>query len=121
MLTNFEQFAVTSMMGAADTPPRANGGLCFSEEWERTAFGVALALAREGHFEWEEFRQQLIASINGWEQSHELDDASWNYYERWLAALEAAVIESGLSTRDEIEARVADGERADADITGATQ
>ena len=121
MLTGFEQFAVTSMMGAADTPPRANGGLCFSEEWERTAFGVALALAREGHFEWEDFRQQLIASIDGWERSHELDDASWNYYERWLAALENAVVESGLSTRDEIEARVADSEGDGAATPGATQ
>ncbi|RXF73726.1 nitrile hydratase accessory protein [Hansschlegelia zhihuaiae] len=112
MLINYEQFAVTSMMGAGDSPPRANGGLCFSEEWERTAFGVALALAREGLFEWEDFRQQLIASIDGWEKSHALDDASWSYYERWLAALEEAVIDSGLSTREEIEARVA-GEGSD--------
>lgn len=122
MLTNYEKFAVTSMMGAPDTPPRANGGLCFSEEWERTAFGVALALAREGHFEWEDFRQQLIASIDGWEQSHALDDRSWNYYERWLAALEAAVIESGLSTREEIESRIAQGDPfAAIPQTGATQ
>jgi nitrile hydratase accessory protein len=122
MLTSYEQFAVTSMMGAADTPPRANGGLCFSEEWERTAFGIALALAREGHFEWEDFRQQLIGSIDGWEKSHALDDPSWSYYERWLTALENAVVESGLSTRQEIEARLVGAERSDAgDLTGATQ
>ncbi|MEP9379354.1 nitrile hydratase accessory protein [Aquabacter sp. CN5-332] len=106
MLTRFEHFAVTTMTGAADTPPRANGALCFGQEWERTAFGVALALARDGHFEWEDFRSQLIASIEGWEQGHALDDPSWNYYEQWLAALEQAVIEAGLASRAEIDARL---------------
>ncbi len=108
MLTRYEQFAVTSMMGSEDSPPRANGGLCFGQDWERTAFGVALALAREGHFDWEDFRQQLIASIEGWEKSHALDDPGWSYYERWLAALEAAVVGSGLSTPAEIDARAAE-------------
>lgn len=32
MLTRFEQFAVTEMMGKPDTPPRANGTLCFGSE-----------------------------------------------------------------------------------------
>ena len=107
MLTRFEHFAVTSMMGNADTPPRANGGLCFGEAWERNAFGMALALSRQGHFEWEDFRQELIAAIERWEATHALDDASWNYYDQWLAALEAAVVKSGLGTRREIDERAA--------------
>ena len=45
MQSRFEHFAVTSMMGASDRPPRADGALQFSREWERTAFGVALALS----------------------------------------------------------------------------
>ncbi|MET0312942.1 MAG: nitrile hydratase accessory protein [Hansschlegelia sp.] len=105
MITSYEQFAVTSMMGAGDTPPRANGTLCFSEEWERTAFGSVLALARQGHFEWEDFRQQLIASIDGWEKSHALDDVSWSYYERWLEAFETLVVERGLISADELDRR----------------
>ena len=48
--SRFEHFAVTSMMAAADHPPRADGALQFSREWERTAFAVALALSRDGHF-----------------------------------------------------------------------
>lgn len=102
MLMHFEQFAVTSMLGTEDRPPRANGALCFGDDWERTAFGVALALSRGGHFEWEDFRQHLIAAITRWENSHALDDSSWSYYDCWLAALEAVVIEAGLSTDAEI-------------------
>lgn len=104
MLSSYEQFAVTSMMGSQDTPPRANGGLCFSAEWERQAFGIALALARDGHFEWEEFRQQLIVAIGDWEGGHALADPSWNYYDRWLQALEAVLVETGLATQDELAA-----------------
>ena len=64
--------------GEADSPPRTNGTLCFAREWERTAFGLAIALASEGHYEWEEFREELIAEIDGWEKSHALDDPNWD-------------------------------------------
>ncbi len=106
MLTRFEHFAVTEMIGAPDRPPRANGRLCFGEEWERTAFGVALALAKSGRFEWEAFRQKLIEAIHGWETSHDLADPSWNYYERWMEALERVAVESGLVTEEEIDSRM---------------
>jgi nitrile hydratase accessory protein len=88
MQTRFEHFAVASMMGQPDTPPRANGELCFAEPWERQAFGLAVVLARDGHFEWEEFRQALIAEIAAWEATHDRNDSGWNYYECWLTALE---------------------------------
>ena len=104
MLMRFEHFAVTTMMGTDDSPPRNNGALCFGREWERTAFGVALGLSRAGYFEWEDFRQQLIAAITRWESTHALDDASWDYYECWLAALEAVIIQSGLASDSEITA-----------------
>ena len=85
MQTRFEHFAAASMLGAEDAPPRCDGALCFENEWERRAFGIALALSRDGHFEWEDFRRALIDEIREWEATHALDDASWHYYERWLA------------------------------------
>jgi nitrile hydratase accessory protein len=102
MQTTFEHFAVTSMMGHSDSPPRINAKLCFAENWERQAFGVALALSKAGHFDWEDFRQNLITAIGEWENSHSLDDASWSYYERWLTALERVLIETDLVTGDEL-------------------
>jgi nitrile hydratase accessory protein len=102
MQTTFEHFAVSSMMGHSDSPPRINAKLCFAEDWERQAFGVALALSKAGHFDWEDFRQNLITAIGEWENSHSLDDASWSYYERWLTALERVMIEAELVTGDEL-------------------
>jgi nitrile hydratase accessory protein len=103
MQTRFEHFAVTEMMGNPDTPPRANGSLCFGHDWERTAFGMGLALAKQGHFEWDDFRDELIAEIKAWEDAHPDDRSTWDYYECFLVALENAVVKSGLVEAREIE------------------
>jgi nitrile hydratase accessory protein len=91
-------------LGCEDAPPRANGALAFARPWERHAFGLALALAKEGYFEWEDFREALIASIAGWERSHERDDPSWDYYQRWLEALVGVVERAGLLNAAALEA-----------------
>ncbi|WP_019905888.1 nitrile hydratase accessory protein [Methylobacterium sp. 77] len=91
MQTRFEHFAVASMLNQPDTPPRTNGSLCFAHPWEREAFGLAIALARDGHFEWEDFREALIREIAAWEAQHHPDDPTWDYYECWLTALESVI------------------------------
>jgi len=40
--------------------------------------------------------------------SEENDDPDWDYYERWLLALEKIVLEAGLLSPEEIEARTAE-------------
>jgi nitrile hydratase accessory protein len=102
MQTRFEQFAVTSMLGGEDSPPRLDGKLCFAQAWERQAFGVALALSKSGHFDWEDFRQKLIAAIGAWENEHALDDPSWSYYERWLTALEQLLVQEEIVTAEDL-------------------
>ncbi|MFK7762946.1 MAG: nitrile hydratase accessory protein [Roseobacter sp.] len=102
MLTRFEHHAVTEMLGQPDTPPRYNGTLCFGQEWERTAFGTALALAKQGFFEWDDFRDELIAEIAAWEASHALTDTSRNYYEQFLSALEKAIVKSGVMAPEDM-------------------
>jgi nitrile hydratase accessory protein len=105
MQTRFEQFAVTSMLGSGDSPPRLNGKLCFSQAWERQAFGVALALSKSGHFDWEDFRQKLIRAIGEWEDTHVLEDPSWSYYERWLTALEQILVQEQVVTAEDLAAQ----------------
>ncbi len=105
MQTKFEHFAVTSMMADEDYPPRQNGSLKFDRFWEERAFGIAIALAKKGHYEWEDFRQELINSIAQWEESHSKNDPNWDYYGRWLLALERLAIESELIKEEELEQR----------------
>ncbi|MCD1630573.1 nitrile hydratase accessory protein [Marinobacter shengliensis] len=108
MQTKFEHYATTNLLGGRQSPPRYNGKLQFKSEWESRAFGLALALSKAGYFEWEQFQQALIQTIAEWEEANELDDPSWNYYERWLLALELVVRNSGLIASEEAADRVAE-------------
>lgn len=107
MFTKFEHFAATSLMGSPEeAPPRKAGHLHFDRDWEKMAFGVAIALSKQGHYEWEEFRQTLMATIKEWENTHELDDPEWDYYQCWLATLEKLVVRSGVLEPGELEAQM---------------
>jgi nitrile hydratase accessory protein len=67
--------------------PRKSGELVFHDEWERRAFALAVRLAEQGVFEWQEFQRELIASV----AEAERDDPrhpTRGYYESWLLALE---------------------------------
>lgn len=80
-------------------PPRDNGELVFSEPWEATAFGVAVALSDQGTYDWEHFRQRLIKAI--------ADSGGCEaYYESWAKALEASVVDAGILPERDIQARM---------------
>ncbi|MEL7070890.1 MAG: nitrile hydratase accessory protein [Cyanobacteria bacterium J06581_3] len=108
MFTKFEHFAATSLMGSPEeAPPRKAGHLHFDRDWEKMAFGVAIALSKQGHYEWEEFRQTLMATIKEWETTHALDDPEWDYYQCWLTTLEKMIVKSGVLESEELAAQTA--------------
>ena len=81
--------------------PRKNGELQFEEPWEARAFGLAVALNNSGTYPWKDFSQGLAAEIGQTESAG--DEVA--YYENWLKTLEKLVIDNGLITADELEAR----------------
>jgi nitrile hydratase subunit beta len=105
MHTSFEQFAAASMLGEIDSPPRNNGELLFRRAWEGRAFGMAIALSKKGHYEWEDFRRELILSIAEWEDKHGNSDPEWDYYQQWLLALERQLIKASLLGQHELHDR----------------
>ncbi len=86
--------------------PRKNGELVFEDVWEGRAFGLATAMHEGRRFEWEEFRSRLIEEIAHADRHGEAS----SYYERWLDAFERLVVEKGLISRAELDARLADFE-----------
>ena len=93
-------------MGSEGAPPRDNGQLAFNRSWEQVAFALAIALSKKGCYEWEEFRQTLIATIGEWESEHDLSDPTWDYYQCWYAVLEKLALESGVVDPAELEAKL---------------
>jgi len=67
--------------------PRKSGELVFHDDWERRAFALAVSLAEQGVFEWQEFQQQLITSVGEAERSAPMHPTR-GYYESWLVSLE---------------------------------
>ena len=61
-------------MAAQAALPRRSGELVFHDDWERRAFAIAVALCEQGHYDWELFRDQLIAQINAAEESPDNPD-----------------------------------------------
>ena len=74
----------------------------FEADWQRRAFGVAVALSEFGHYPWDAFQQELIAAIGVWEAAPSAEQGSWQYYEHWLAALERVLVDHGLVGEDEM-------------------
>jgi nitrile hydratase subunit beta len=118
MFASFEEFATTSMLGSPDSPPRLDGKLLFGDRWERDVFGLALSLSKAGCFEWEDFRQCLIASIARWEAAACLNQPRWDYYERFLEALLDVIESSGTLSATQIKAILAP-RRASAEAVNA--
>ena len=85
-------------------PPRANGELMFAEPWESRAFGLTLALHQSGRFEWDAFREELIAAIARWEADHP-DHDGYRYYVCWLDALQRLLGDRGVVPSDAVDGR----------------
>jgi Nitrile hydratase beta subunit len=66
------------------------------EDWERLADAVTIVLDKKGIKTTDEHRR----AIEGLENYREL-----GYYERWVAATETLLVEKGILTREEIDAR----------------
>ena len=106
MFTRFEEYAATQMLGQPDSPPRSEGKVFFAEAWQRTVFGLALALAKEGHFEWEDFRHHLIRAIAEWEQRACAGETKWDYYEHYTRALIGVLEQCGVLAPGDLEQQI---------------
>lgn len=75
--------------------PRKSGELVFNDDWERRVFAIAVGLAGQGLYDWNEFQRHLISSVADAERD-DPQNPSRGYYESWLVALEALIEEKRL-------------------------
>lgn len=91
MLTGSEGFAAIPMLGSFTS----EGAVPPAGVWKRKAWGLAIALADEGHFSWEDLRQALLTEQRG--PMHSLEPGEgWSHCQRWLSALARVVHNAGL-------------------------
>ena len=88
-------------------PPMANGEVVFEAPWQGRVFGMARALCDNGLYEWDEFREYLIAAIDAWEQEHD-PSQPYAYYDLFLAAFTRLLAVKGICLEGELGQRTDD-------------
>src|SRR5918996_3040559 len=96
-------------MGGAAALPRKSGELVFHDPWERRVFAMAVALCEQGHYGWDDFRDHLITEIAAVDRAAGAGPTppQPGYYEHWLASFAKLLVEKGLCTQAEVEAKTA--------------
>ena len=90
---------VVAVMEGRAALPRKNGELVFEEPWQGRVFGMAVALHERGLYEWDEFRQTLIAQV----AAAEARGGPFVYYEIWLRTFEDLLARKRLVTGPELD------------------
>lgn len=85
-------------------PPMANGEVVFEAPWQSRAFGMARTLCEQGLYEWDEFREYLIAEIDSWDRAHDTGD-DYEYFDRFLVALTKLLADKGICKPGELDLR----------------
>jgi len=88
------------MHGFGPVTPEPNEPV-FHSDWERRTFALALATMGSGRVNVDEYRRVI-------ERMPPVDYLAASYYERWLHAIEALLVEKQLISPDEIDARLRD-------------
>ena len=97
---------IAEMHGPAALP-RSSGELVFHDPWEQRVFAMAVALCEQGLYQWEDFRDHLIAEIAAGAHRTQTDPThppEPTYYESWLAAFEKLLIDKGICTKEQLDA-----------------
>ncbi len=84
--------------------PGDAGGPVFQEPWQARAFALVVALCRDDHYEWDDFRKLLIAEIG---VADGAGDREAGYFSHWLAASEKLLAARGLVAEGELTGRKA--------------
>lgn len=90
-------------------PPGAGPhGPVFAEPWQAQAFALAVALNERGVFSWSEWAGELSKQLARPDAAQDGGD----YYQHWLAALEALLARKGVAEPGIIDALSASWQRA---------
>ena len=68
--------------------------MTFDAPWQARAHALALGVVDRAGLSWDDFRERLMGAID--------EDPERPYYESWVAALEALLVDHGLVQEQEL-------------------
>lgn len=80
----------------------------FTEPWQAEAFAMVVALHERGLFSWGEWAEALSSEV----KRPDAAEDGYDYYERWLAALEKLLAAKGVAPARDVDQLAAAWQRA---------
>ena len=77
----------------------------FAEPWEAKAFAIVVSLAQAGHFTWREWVDCFAKEVATASAVEAEGGIPKTYYEQWLDAAERIMVEKGVTSKEQLEAR----------------
>ncbi len=87
------------------TPTASQNDVKFDEPWEARAFAIVVKLADSGHFTWAEWVDCFSKEVAAATAVENSGGQPKTYYEQWLSAVEALVVEKGITTKAQLNAK----------------
>lgn len=103
--------AAHELLEALPQIPRDEAGPVFAEPWQAQAFAMTIALYERGLFTWAEWAASLSRAIKSAQMMGDRDVGD-TYYQHWLTALEALIVEKGVSSTGALQDRAEAWDRA---------
>ena len=102
-MTDSNNFDAVSL--PTDVLPTGGEAVVFDAPWQARAFGLAVAMYDHGDGDWSEFQGRLVDRLDRVDPVEMDADIENVYYSEWLESLEAAIVDEGICSREEIDWR----------------
>ena len=97
--------APASALLAKALPIAGDADVKFAEPWEAKAFAIIVELSLAGHFSWSDWVDCFSNEVAAATALEAAGAASNTYYEQWLNAAETLLIEKGITSKAQLQAR----------------
>ena len=97
--------APASALLARSLPIAGDADVKFAEPWEAKAFAIIVEMAQAGHFSWSDWVDCFSKEVAAADALEATGVVSKTYYEQWLNAAETLLIEKGITSKAQLQAR----------------
>ena len=97
--------APASVLLAKSLPTAGDTDVKFAEPWEAKAFAIIVELSQAGHFSWSDWVDCFSKEVAAADAIEATGAVSKSYYEQWLNAAETLLIEKGITSQAQLQAR----------------
>lgn len=97
--------APASALLARSLPVAGDADVKFAEPWEAKAFAIIVEMSQAGHFSWSDWVDCFSKEVAAADALEAAGVVSKTYYEQWLNAAETLLIEKGITSKAQLQAR----------------